>query len=76
MPSVAELIKKQIAIKTAQAKRKAETPVTTPDQILDRLIGNFEKSMKSKIIEALELEPLSGEGGFFKRTYCSTETKE
>ena len=32
--------------------------------------------MKSKIIKALELEPLSGEGGFFKRTYCSTEIVE
>ena len=34
------------------------------------------KNMKLKMIETLELEPLHGEGGFFKRTYCSTEFVE
>ena len=42
MPSVADLLKKQIASKTAQAKKKADAPIITPDQILTDLIKNFE----------------------------------
>ncbi len=34
------------------------------------------KNIKLKMIETLELEPLPGEGGFFKRTYCSNDFVE
>lgn len=29
-----------------------------------------------QVIELMKLEPLQGEGGFFRRTYCSTQTAE
>jgi predicted cupin superfamily sugar epimerase len=29
-----------------------------------------------QVIELMKLEPLQGEGGYFRRTYCSTQTAE
>ncbi len=49
MPSIADLLKKQIAQKTAQAKRKADTPVTTPDQMLTALIETYENKEAGKV---------------------------